>query len=85
MRKVGVERIDFLKIDIEGGELVLFAEAYRGWLDCTTDIAIELHGDECERALIGALADYAYTVERSGELTICSDITRKKSLSASAV
>jgi FkbM family methyltransferase len=41
----GVDRIDVLKVDIEGGELELFTEC-GGWIDRVDAIMIELHEDD---------------------------------------
>jgi FkbM family methyltransferase len=78
MRQHGITHIDLLKVDIEGGEVPLFNdERCRDWLGHVSNIAIELHGDECEKAFFGALSDFDYTVVRSGELHICFDIRAK--------
>lgn len=42
MEKFGLEKIDFLKIDIEGGEEMLFQDHYE-WLEKTRSLSIELH------------------------------------------
>lgn len=42
MEKFGMEKIDFLKIDIEGGEEMLFQDNYE-WLEKTQSLSIELH------------------------------------------
>lgn len=41
------------------------------------NIAIELHSADCERAFFEAMSDYRYTASRSGELTLCLDISPK--------
>ncbi len=69
-----IKHIDILKIDIEGSEADLFAEHTDRWLPRVSNIAIELHGPECERQFNEAMADYRYKPSHSGELTICRDI-----------
>jgi FkbM family methyltransferase len=73
---LGLDRIDILKIDIEGSEAVLFADAADRWLPTVKNIAIELHGPECEQRFQAAMAGYRYTLSRSGELTVCRGIVR---------
>ena len=43
MREHAMERIDLLKLDIEGSEWDLFADPQAGWLDRIGTLAIELH------------------------------------------
>jgi FkbM family methyltransferase len=45
MARAGVTRIDFLKVDIEGGERELF-EGDLPWLDAVNVLAIEVHDNE---------------------------------------
>jgi FkbM family methyltransferase len=78
-------RIDILKIDIEAAERELFSENYRSWLDRTKNIVIELHGEDCERAFLQAMAKYCWEPERSGELTVCRNIKPAKCLSVDPV
>jgi hypothetical protein len=40
----------------------------------TRNLAIELHGPDCEQVFLRALAGYDYQVQQSGELTICRNI-----------
>lgn len=70
--------VDLLKVDVEGAELEVFGVGSRTWLPQVRNICIELHGPECERAFFNALADFNYTLEHSGELTICRDISLKQ-------
>ena len=74
---LGLNRIDLLKIDIEGSEATLFANGTNRWLPHVSNIAIELHGKECEEQFRRAMADYRYTLSHSGELTICQNIKRR--------
>ncbi|WP_423824888.1 FkbM family methyltransferase [Salinibacter ruber] len=57
MQEHGLRSVDFLKIDIEGTEVALFDQGYERWLPHLKAIAIELHGDEAEGKLNGALSD----------------------------
>lgn len=71
---LGLDRIDILKIDIEGSEANLFAHETDRWLPRVSNIAIELHGLECEKRFGEAMASYHYVLSHSGELTICRQI-----------
>lgn len=71
---LGLNRIDLLKIDIEGSEAALFAHGTDRWLPRVSNIAIELHDIECEERFCDAMASYHYTLSHSGELTICRQI-----------
>jgi FkbM family methyltransferase len=71
---LGLERIDILKIDIEGSEAELFAEGADRWLPRVANIAIELHGSTSERRFWAAMAAYRYDLSCSSELTVCRNI-----------
>jgi FkbM family methyltransferase len=68
------DRIDLAKIDIERAEVEVFSPGCDSWLSRTRNIAIELHGPDCEEAFFKAMSRYDYQVERTGELTICRSI-----------
>lgn len=68
----GYERIDILKIDIEGSESVIFSENYAAWIDKVECFVIELHDDEDSERFFEALlsSNVPYRYSRSGELTV---------------
>ena len=68
-------RIDVLKIDIEGAEAELFGPSCSKWLPAVRNMAIELHGPECERIVEAAMSRSQCEVGRSGELTVYRGIT----------
>ncbi len=68
-----LDRIDILKIDIEGSEADLFSERTGTWVNSIGNIAIELHNEFCAQAFATAVAGRGYAVSRSGELTICRE------------
>jgi FkbM family methyltransferase len=74
LQEYSIERVDILKIDIEGAEVTAFAHA--PWLDRVRHLAIELHSKDCEVAFFRSLQGYRYDLSRPGELTICKNITR---------
>ena len=70
------DRIDLLKIDIEGAEKQLFSEGAGRWLAYVDNIVIELHGPECEQAVNRALEGFRFRTETSGELKLFLNIHR---------
>jgi FkbM family methyltransferase len=76
LRETGFQTIDILKIDIEGAERTAFSGSCDTWLDYVRNIAIELHDDMCEAVFFKALSGYKYDMSRSGELTVCRNISR---------
>jgi hypothetical protein len=68
------EQVDVLKIDVEGAELELFASGYVPWLSRTSNLAIELHDQDCEQVFLRAMTGYHCQRRQSGETTICRNI-----------
>ena len=66
------ERVELLKVDIEGGELVLFDESAENWINLVDTIVIELHGPDCENALHRIVSKEDFLVSHCEELTVCS-------------
>lgn len=63
LNSIGEERISLLKVDIEGGELELFAEGTTSWLSKVDAIMIELHehlAPGCSQSFYRALATYSF-------------------------
>jgi len=73
--------VDFLKVDIEGGELELFGKNTEAWLPAIRNIAIEFHGDDCEKTFFGALKGYDYDGFPYRTVTICQNLRRAKTYS----
>jgi FkbM family methyltransferase len=65
----GADRIDLLKLDIEGAESELFAVGQERWLDRVNVIVVELHSEHAERVVLTATADQFRRSAR-GEKTI---------------
>ncbi len=66
----GMERIDLLKLDIEGAEFELFSESCEGWLPKINVIVIELHDrfqKQCGRAFYSQISRRPFIQEISGE------------------
>ena len=65
------KRVGLLKVDIEAGELVLFDQSAKDWIDLVDNIAIELHGAACEKAFRTIVRDEDFLVSHCDELTVC--------------
>jgi len=67
-----LDYIDFLKIDIEGGEESVFGvESNIGWLRKVRLIAVEIHDDlDCRNHIETMLLKFGFILSYSGELTI---------------
>jgi FkbM family methyltransferase len=63
-------RIDLLKVDIESSEIEVFDESSQRWVPRIKTLVIELHGRDCEAAVSRAVAPFAPSIEKSGELTV---------------
>lgn len=67
------QRIDLLKIDIEGSEKEVFHNGASEWINHIGMIAVELHDNiepGCSLALTEALSGHSHRLDRSGEYTI---------------
>jgi FkbM family methyltransferase len=70
MQEFAIERIDLLKLDIEGAEKEIFGSGTTCWLDRVEVIAIELHDryrPGCAQAFYSALHGRNYLQEIRGE------------------
>jgi FkbM family methyltransferase len=72
LRNSGFDRIAILKIDIEGAEREVFRTNYQSWIGKVDRLVIELHGPDCEAALLRALECCPVEVSRCDELTVCA-------------
>jgi FkbM family methyltransferase len=73
-------KIDILKIDIEGAEIAVFGNNhnFKNWIQKVETLVIELHGKECEDVFFQAVESEDFKFSRSGELTIAK--RKEKSL-----
>ena len=65
LAEYGAERIDLLKMNIEGSEKEVFSEGYQGWLPKTRAMLIELHDGKnagCSKAVFSAISNYDLAV-----------------------
>jgi len=70
LKKFNHERVDILKIDIEGAEKELFSKDYEPWLDKVKVIFIELHEEMkegCNKAFWSAIKKYNFKKMKKGE------------------
>lgn len=71
LEQSGAEYIDIVKLDIEGGERILFADpACQLWLERTRVLIVELHEryvPGCELAFFEAVSQHRFSSARQGE------------------
>ena len=72
IKKYSLNFIDFLKIDIEGGEVSVFGEESNlQWLNVVKVIALEIHDEfDCRDNIENLLKRNGFTLSYSGELTV---------------
>lgn len=70
MASLQVEKIDLLKLDIEGAEERLFAEKSREWIGRVQALVIELHGRSAREAVYRALDGHDFRRFEQGERTV---------------
>ncbi len=71
LERSGFDRIDILKIDIEGAERVVFEADCSLWLPRVDNIVIELHDIECRRAFHRAIAGEGFDVTCCDDQVVC--------------
>lgn len=67
-----LDRIDLLKVDIEGSEVEVFSHA-AGWMDRVDAVCLELHDrlrPGCSRAFFSAVGDFPVEVRRGESLLV---------------
>lgn len=77
MNNFNLNRIDLLKIDIEGSEKELFSRNEDQWLPKTKTLIIELHDKMvpgCSKVFFKKLSNYNFTVEIMGENLLCTNL-----------
>jgi hypothetical protein len=67
-------KVDILKIDIEGSEKALFSQNAGEWLPRVHNICIETYGAEGAQVVDAALAPYRYRSSQTGEYTLYLDL-----------
>jgi len=55
---------------------MVFSGSRHTWLDQVRNIVIELHDNMCAAVFFKALSGYGYDLSRSGDLTVCRNISR---------
>ncbi|MBC9813781.1 FkbM family methyltransferase [Crocinitomicaceae bacterium CZZ-1] len=73
LAKSGCDRIDILKIDVEGAEKQLFSEGFEKWIDKVDVIVVELHDriiEGCSKAVYNAIGETDWAEYKKGEKVI---------------
>jgi FkbM family methyltransferase len=71
LRQSPTERIDILKLDIEGAEYDILRPP-TPWLASVQCIVIELHGEAAHRDIPGWLREAGFTIERHRSMLFCN-------------
>ena len=77
MERTGWERVNILKMDIEGAEADVLGRTADAWLDRVDMLIIELHGPECERQVSESLGRNGFAVKRYRSLWYCAREPRR--------
>ena len=80
MDEAGVDRVDILKLDIEGAEIDVFDAKCKEWIDRIDVIVIELHDwirPGCSSSLLKATEGHRYVQFRKGENTVLIKTERR--------
>lgn len=73
MKKYQWDKIDILKMDIEGSEKSVFERNYEEWLPLTKILLVELHERKspgCTNVIRNAISNYNFTWQKSGEYEV---------------
>ena len=74
MEQYGLDKIDVLKVDIEGSEKELFEKNCELWLPKVKAVVVELHDgmkEGCSMSFFGAMLHYKFKMQMKGENVIC--------------
>ena len=74
LERTGLDRLDLLKLDIEGAEAAVFEDprSVDGWLPRIALLAIEVHAAHTKTLILEALARHEFSTVRDGELLIAA-------------
>jgi FkbM family methyltransferase len=70
LERAQAERIDLLKIDIEGAEGSLFSHDPDEWIERTSAIVIEIHSEQAQRTVYDALERHQFRSWRNRDLHV---------------
>jgi FkbM family methyltransferase len=68
---LGVDRIDLMKMDIEGAELTVLNSGVGGWLRAVQVLLLETHGRDIEDQAISLLEREGYRIHRHRNVWYC--------------
>jgi len=77
LQRAGWERVNILKMDIEGAEADVLGRTADAWLDRVDMLIIELHGPECERQVSETLGRNGFVVKPYRSLWYCAREPRR--------
>ena len=72
----GGQRVDLLKLDVEGSEREIFGPDAQEWLPSVDNIVIELHGPDCRERFLSAMSLYRSEMSSRDAVYLCRNIRR---------
>jgi FkbM family methyltransferase len=78
LRQAGRDRIDILKMDIEGAERDVLGDSADAWLDKVGLLIVEPHGAEVEALLMATLRRNGFAARRYRSLLFCRAATASR-------
>ena len=67
-----IDRIDFLKIDIEGAEAEVLGSAAKDWLTQVGEIIVEIHGDFLLPSIQSVFEEAGFTMQQYRSVWYCT-------------
>lgn len=74
MSMEAIDRVDLLKMDIEGAEAVVLKSGVDGWLRKIGMLLLETHGVEIEDSVLPLLRDAGFSLRRHRNVWYCSNV-----------
>ena len=74
MQMFNIEKIDILKMDIEGAEYNVFSGAHEKWMPKTKSLIVEMHDmivEGCSRVFFRAMCNYNFSTRVAGSCIVC--------------
>ena len=72
MSSSGKQRIDLLKLDIEGAEEQLFSSNYSNWIGRIKNMMIEAHSQQALDAVLSTTKNHGFIVTEDGAHIVCT-------------
>jgi hypothetical protein len=73
MKDFGLDKINVVKMDIEGSEVEVMGKNHESWIPKTETLLVELHDrlrPRCSKSVFSTLLQYDFSLDHVGENTI---------------